>query len=360
MNLKNININWIFELKNKVPIFLDQLKTKEKTGFLKYSLSGDLFSEKEKWGLGNTVFYVKILYILDLLKDLDNKEKKEIISFIKSFKNKDNIFYDPLVKRKSFIKEKLSAIKHFDFNNFWHKQIKIAETRQTISVLKLLGENFIVPNKFLLKTNKDIIKYLKKLNWKNPWNAGSHFSTLLFFIYNSDLKNKEELINGALKWLETIKRSDGFWYKGNPSIQYKINGAMKVLTGFDAIKRKPNIDKKVIDQILEAINDNHACDNFNIIYVLYHVSLIYPNYKKEDIKKFALDRLENYKKYYYSDIGGFSFQKNKTNQIYYGAKITRGLDEPDIHGTVMFLFGIVLISKILNIDTKLGFNYLEV
>ncbi|MGI6314832.1 MAG: hypothetical protein ACOXZY_02910 [Patescibacteria group bacterium] len=361
MNLiNNIGIQWIFELKNKVPIFLDKLKSKERLGFLKYSLSGDLFSEKEKWGLGNTVFYVKILYILDLLKDLDDKEKKEIINFIRSFENKNNIFYDPIIKRKSFIKEKLLALKYLDFNNFWHKQIKIAETRQTISVLKLLDEDFNIPDKFLLKTKKDIIKYLEKLNWKNPWNAGSHLSTLLFFIYNSNLENKEELINEVVQWLETIKKPDGFWYKGNPSIQYKINGAMKIFTGFDAIKRKPVVDKKVIDQVLEAINDNHACDNFNIIYVLYHASLIYPDYKKEEIKKFALDRLENYKKYYYSDIGGFSFQKNKANQVYYGAKITRGLDEPDIHGTVMFLFGIDVISRILEIGEELKFNYLEV
>lgn len=361
MNLiNNIDIQWIFELKNKVPIFLDKLESKERLGFLKYSLSGDLFSEKEKWGLGNTVFYVKILYILDLLKDLSSEDKKEIINFIRSFEDKNNIFYDPLIKRKSFIKEKLFAIKHFDFNNFWHKQIKIAETRQTISVLKLLAEDFTIPDKFLLKTKKDIIKYLEKLNWKNPWNAGSHLSTLLFFIYNSNLKNKEELIDEVLKWLEAIKKPDGFWYKGNPSIQYKINGAMKILTGFDAIKRKPAVDKKVIDQVLEAINDSHACDNFNIIYVLYHASLVYPDYKKEEIKKFALDRLENYKKYYYSDIGGFSFEKNKANQVYYGAKITRGLNEPDIHGTIMFLWGISIISRILEIDKELKFNYLEV
>ncbi len=117
---KKNNINWIFELKNKVPIFLDQLKNKNKPGFLKYSLSGDLYSEKENWGLGNTVFYVKILYILDLLKYLNSEEKEKIINFIRSFEDKNNIFYDPLIKRKSFIKEKLSAIKHFDFNNFWH------------------------------------------------------------------------------------------------------------------------------------------------------------------------------------------------------------------------------------------------
>jgi len=47
---------------------------------------------------------------------------------------------------------------------------------------------------------------------------------------------------------------------------------------------------------------------------------------------------------------------HKTNIYYYGAKITRGLNEPDIHGTCMFLWGISIISQILEIDQELGFK----
>lgn len=68
------------------------------------------------------------------------------------------------------------------------------------------------------------------------------------------------------------------------------------------------------------------------------------------------DRLNIYKQYYYPKIGGFSFKKNQTNRYYYGALITKGKNEPDIQGTVMFLCGISLIAQILKIDKKLNFN----
>ena len=133
-------MNWLFELKQEVPQFLEKLKGKKIPGFFHYSLSGDLYDENVKWGLGNTVFAVKIYYTLDLLKDLPEAEKKTMASFIKSFQRKNGTIYDPLVKKGAFLKEKLLVIKNWDFNNFFHQQTIRAETRQAISALKLLGE----------------------------------------------------------------------------------------------------------------------------------------------------------------------------------------------------------------------------
>jgi len=53
-------ISWILELKQKTPQFLEKLKGQKIPGFFHYSLSGDLYDEDLKWGLGNTVFAVKI------------------------------------------------------------------------------------------------------------------------------------------------------------------------------------------------------------------------------------------------------------------------------------------------------------
>jgi hypothetical protein len=80
------------------------------------------------------------------------------------------------------------------------------------------------------------------------------------------------------------------------------------------------------------------------------------SYKLKEIKKFAQDRLRIYNKYYFPEIGGFSFLPNKANVYYYSAKITKGLNEPDIHGTCMFLWGISIIAQIIEIDKKLGFK----
>ena len=79
------DVNWIYELREKVPKFLEKLKGRKTPGFFHYSLFGDLYSEDVKWGLGNTVFAVKIYYTLSLLDKLQEKDKEGMANFIRSF-----------------------------------------------------------------------------------------------------------------------------------------------------------------------------------------------------------------------------------------------------------------------------------
>lgn len=350
---------WLFELKEKVSQFLEQLKGKKISGFFHYSLSGDLYNEEIKWGLGNTVFAVKIFYTLDLMNKLPEEERMEMADFIKSFQKDNGTIYDPLIKRKTFLKDKLSLLNNWEFNNFWHQQTIRAETRQAISALKLLEKRPGIHYKNFPKKKNEIEKYLDNLDWGKPWNAGSHFSHLMFFLNNIDLENKQELINFSIDLVNKLQSpEDGSWYTNNPSLQQKINGAMKIITGLKATNRVYfKYPEKLIDLCLQARNDKQACDNFNIIYVLHYANkMTNGNYRREEIKNFALERLVIYKKYYYPEIGGFSFLPHKANIYYYGAKITKGLDEPDIHGTVMFFWGISIISQILKINDELGFK----
>jgi hypothetical protein len=73
------------------------------------------------------------------------------------------------------------------------------------------------------------------------------------------------------------------------------------------------------------------------------------NYRSSDILNFLENRLTLYGKFYHTGTGGFSFYRGKANAIYYGAKITRGKNEPDLHGTVLFTWGISLISRMMNL-----------
>lgn len=372
--------DWIFDLKKRVPLFLEQLKGKITPGFFHYSLSSDLYNENIKWGLGNTVFAIKIYATLGLLKNLPEEQKKTMASFIKSFQKKDGVICDPLIRRLAWKKNLLLTLKNKNLQNIFGEETIRAETRQAISSLKLLDSHAknwgagVPQNKVGNpdKGRKGIIKYLSKLNWQKPWHAGSHFSHLLFSIQNSDLANKDELINGAIKWInKQQKPQDGAWYQGHPSLQQKINGAMKIMTGLKvAEKMNFKYPEKLIDLCLpphqklwcggvSAKNNNHACDNFNIIYVLHYANQVAGNnYRINEIKVFAEERLEIYKRYYFPAIGGFSFLPNKANIYYYGAKITKGLNEPDIHGTCMFLQGIALAAQILGVAPVLKFKEL--
>ncbi|MFX1257020.1 MAG: hypothetical protein ACFFAN_04115 [Promethearchaeota archaeon] len=351
-------IDWIFNLKEQIPLFLHKLKGRKRRGFYHYTLTGDYFGEKIKWGLGNSVFFLKIIYTLGLERKF-KQEIKEAINFIQSFQKKDGSFYDPIVMLSSLPLRVLNAMKALDFKNFLNKENKRAETRQSLSALSLFGVKPRFEYREFPSNEKQIEKFLKCLNWEFPWGAGSHLSHLLFLLQYSSLPAKNKLIDFVIKWINYLQNEhDGFWYRGSPSIQQKINGAMKIMTGLKAVNRLDfNYPEKIIDGVLEAKNDKQACDNFNIIYVLkYCNELTDRNYRYTEIKDFSYQRLDIYKKYYFPKIGGFSFNLNKSNNCYYGAFIAKGKNEPDIHGTIMFLWGISIIFQMLELNEDLQFR----
>lgn len=350
--------DWIFSLKDQIPQFLERLRGKRSRGFYQYSYSGDYFGENYKWGLGNSVFFLKIIYTL-CLERLYESEIKDAINFIKSFEHDDGSYYDPLVDKISIPVRIYFAFKKNDFQNISNELTRRAETRQTISTLKLFNERGEHEYRDFPISIQDIDDYLSKLNWELPWGAGSHFSHLLFFLQNSNIENKDELIRYSIDWVNRLQhKGDGFWYKGNPPLKQKINGAMKIITGLKVVNNMNfNNPRKIIDQALMASNDSNACDNFNITYVLkYSNELLDNQYRFVDIEDFMIQRLRMYKKYFYTKEGGFSHRPKGANRCYYGAYITRGKSEPDIHGTVMFLWGISLISQTLGINKDLGFR----
>ena len=235
-NIKE-ELKWIYGIKEKVPYFLKRIKGSKRRGFYKYSLSGDLFGERIKWGLGNSVFFLKILCILGLEKS-NNQEVKEVINYILSFQRKDGSIYDPFVSISSLPLRIIQCLKSIKLTHLRNKEYKRAETRQAISALSLFGVKPTYEYKKIPKNYKEIDKFLNSLNWELPWGAGSHFSHLLFFLRNSSLKNKDQLSDYAINWINSLQSTnDGFWYKGSPSIQEKINGAMKIITGLKVLDK---------------------------------------------------------------------------------------------------------------------------
>ena len=358
------NIDWLFGLKKEVPMFLDKLKGKTKKGFFHYSLKGDLYPENKNWGLGNTVFASRIYCTLDMLDSL-TKKREDMIDFIKSFQKEDGSIFDPLVHRKASLRNKAGSLINLDFANFLGEKTKRAETRQAFSALMLLNSKPERPYLKIPCTSEEVGKYLRSLNWKKPWGAGAHFSTLLFFLHaNKKLfsvcENAEDLIDYAIDWVNKLQSpDDGSWYVGrNISAHEKINGAMKVITGLRAVNQLDfGYPEKLIDLCLSVDEDGHACDSVDRVYTLHYANkLTGGNHRYDEIEFFCYKQLEAYKEHYFPDIGGFSFYKHRANQYYYGAKITRGLNEPDIHGTFLFLLGTTLISQILSIDKELGFK----
>lgn len=350
------SLHWLTELTEAVPRFLHQLRGSATPGYYRYSRSGDLADEATHWGLGNTTFAIKILYALNRLAEVDTDP---LARFILSFEQPDGYIYDPLVARRAFLIEKAIALRSWHFNNFWHQQTRRAETRQAISSLRLIDKKPKYVFHDFPKTAAEVEAYLDRLEWMRPWGAASHFSHLVFFLTHSNVPDKQELIEQAVTWVNKLQHvSDGAWYRGNPNVQQKINGAMKVVTGFKVIDYHHVTHlPALIDLCLGAQNDTHACDNFNIVYVLAYAHRHLPDYRGGDIQDFARRRLKIYHdQHYYPKHGGFSFLPHQASKYYYGAKISRGLPEPDIHGTALFLWGICMIAQLLGLEEQLGFK----
>lgn len=349
-------IKWLQTVHQAAPLFLERLKGQTKPGFYRYSLTGDLYGENTRWGLGNTVFAAKAYFTLGRLHTLPAEEREAIINGITAFRRPSGFIYDPLVRRLAVPFDLAMSFRYP--HNIWHTEAIRAETRQAYSALLLLGEKRTTPTEPWMRQASSIVHRLASYKWQHPWDSGSHFSHLLFFLHQSDVPNKHSLIAAAVAWIHSIQHTkDGAWYTGNPSLAEKINGAMKVMTGLRVLGQPVfPAARALIDLCLTATNDRAACDNFNIIYVLNYCRALEPGYRESDMRRFCLDRLAKYRQYYYPDLGGFSFRLGQANDRYYGARISRGLAEPDIHGTVLFLWGISVIVQMLGIADQFEFQ----
>jgi len=355
-------IKWLKGLKSKILSFLAHQKSKNKDGYFRYSFSGDLFSEKDNWGLGASIFAAKIYYILNEINTIDKNFRNNWIDFIKSFGNsKTGEFYDKLVLKKTKLKRKILSFKNLDFSDFFGNIYKRAETRRVWEGLFFLGSKPDYPYKKIPKNEVEIENYFKKLNWEKPWGAASHVGHLLFFLYNNQKlfnHNNQKLINFVLDYLSNYQsKKDGSWYKGENVPGYeKINSAMKICMGLHTIKvYEFPYPEKLVDLCLKEKFKMDACNIVNRIYILHSCSLI-TDYKKKEIKQFAKRAINLCRKFFHENEGGFSFYLHRANDKYYGATISKGLNEPDIHGTSMFLWGLAIISKILGFDKELGFE----
>lgn len=358
----NDNIDWIYSLKPEIIRFLSKLKKPGHPGFYSYSLSGDIYPPNIHWGLGNSVFAAKIYYMLNTVDDI--QDKKEIADFIKSFQKDNGEICDPLVHKRSITRRVYHSFRKMDFNNIANQQNRRAETRQAFAALLCLQSKPDIPYELVPYTREGIQKYVASLNWKEPWGAGSHISHLLFFLNNNrrlfDLHKEEadSLIDHVLGLVNDYRQDDGSWYEKGADIplNYKVNAAMKIMTAYDAAGRDDFSEpEKMIDLCLSSTNNGDACNNFNIICVLYHCSRK-TDHRADEIREYCLNKIQTYKTHYWPDHGGFSFFERNANRVYYNARISKGLNEPDIHGTSLFLWGITLITKMLGTDDKAMFN----
>lgn len=348
---------WYLGIENRTKEFIAKISSPDFSS-VSYTLTGDL--DKHKSGLASYVFLVKILSMIGEIKNINQIQKNNLINNIVTYKKNRGLIFDQDLTGHSLLEEFISGSLGFKSSAYQKKlETRIAETRQSWVALMALGYNdFKSPSCF--KYSSDwIIDYLESFDWTNPWHSASHVSHLIFFIINQhelDDTKKNVLLSRVLQWVDSIQDPiSGSWFRGTVDLKNQINGAMKILTAFEPIKRFDfPFAKQLIDTALRASQDEEACSNFNVVYVLYFCSKSISNYRSSEINEFMLKRLDLFSKFYYPSIGGFSFYQDRSNDVLYGKRIANSNAEPDIHGTVMFLWGISLINKINKLDLNLS------
>ena len=356
--------------------FLNSLKKDNEYAY--YPVKQGSTHEGKNIDLGFSCFAIKSLYIIDEWKNIRDQQKNNWLNFINEFQNNENknfseasfidLKYLENVTKFSPVKESKRNIKKLLYGNSKVKSKREelqefirAETKQAISTLYQVGSknNKKYHDKVFFENN--ISKYLNSLNWSKPWNAGAQFSALCVFLESQEKQNnlydemKKELVNFSNNIVDT---ETGCYFKNNiPEKNELINGAMKVLTGLDWLGEPVHNPDNLIDTCLTIKPQGYGCDIVDMVYVLYRCNK-YTDYKKLEIDSFFQSVEELIFNHYFIEKGGFSYYVGKSQLYYYGLNITKGLNEPDIHGSTLLIWALSMIYDFRE-NSNVKFNILR-
>ncbi len=331
--------------------WLDQMADGLEPGRFRFCSKGSLVPVRGKAGLMATCFAMRSAWQSGIWDKWQQDRKEACVRFIQSFQQKDGFFYDPWLNRKAGIS--LETIVNLLLGrvpiNILYQQKKLnmrAETRQCIGDLFNVGEKSLSPAPIEYPDPLSFQKYIRTLSWTQPYSAGSHLSHLMCFLavnkeYFPPTENCDFMISEILKLLsELYDEETGTWFLGKPENVFKINGAMKILSGLQWLGQKLDNPEKLIDFALAQPFQNDGCGMLNRLFVLQQAGKSAPEgYRYREIQKIASRALASVQEFRNSD-GGFSFYKHRSQPSYYGAKVSKGLDVSDLHGTAMMTWAI--------------------
>ena len=357
---------WVDGIDEKILNFLSTLQVDQRPGRYLPCLIGAT-TEGKKVGLGFSCFALKIYHMLGQWKNLDENYQNSWITFIKSFQNVGSVTPKNSIKKNGFLDPTLidfleSKKTPFSFRSSIKKLLKppqpeflnnveravIAETKQALSTLAEVGEYSTEPYGWFPKTPKAVSDYMGKFDWTKPWGAGGQTAALSVFfsleasrtIEKTDVKS---LQNSARQFYRSISDSEtgGYFIGPPPNHGMLINGAMKVLTALAWLEEPIHFPEKLIDTTLKRHPRTEGCHLADAVYVLHRCSS-QTDFKRATIVNYCMLVLDMIKSHHNED-GGFSYSIGVAQKSYYGLPISRGLNESDVHGTILLTWALAMI-----------------
>lgn len=378
-------INWINQIQDQLPRFINTLKVNDQPGRYRLCLAGET-SLGKRAALGFSCFALKSLVMLNQWESIDLDERAEWVSFVQRFQTDDkdkypNAFIDPVViyDAGSLLKNPTQLLyrgyayarnpRRILFDLVYRESLTLqeknvlAETKQAIASLAEVEveTNSIYQN--FPTGREEITHFLDNLDWQRPWGAGSRSAILAVFLATQaprflDQTAFQTSVSDFEAYIATLANAEtGAYFRGPaPNHHQLVNGAMKVLTGLDWLDIPIHYPEKLIDTCLAELPKSDGCHLVDAVYVLYR-SLQQTDHRRDEIKGYLTQVLEMVKPHFNLD-GGFSYYVGRSQTAYYGVRAATGQPVSDLHGTILLLWATVMILQILE-ENRHGWNVIK-
>jgi hypothetical protein len=341
--------------------WLDEMAKDLEPGRFRFCSKGSFVPINSKKGQVSTCFAMKAAWQSGIWEEWPEERKQGCIQFIRSFQKEDGFFHDQWLDENAKLNWKSIAsliLGRVSRKTMQEQRIMNlrAETRQSVATLLMVGIQPRYPLPLEALSTTEVYRYLDSFDWAQPWSAGSHLGHLLFFLtvnrkYFGIPNNYNELIDASLAFLHDLRNPEtGCWFRGNPPDIIKINGAMKVLAGLQWVDQPYPDCTRLLDFALRQPFQADGCGFLNRLYVVHQaLKGVSTKYRLQEVKVLGMQALEAVKRFRKPD-GGFSFFEKHSQTNYYGARVSKGFQISDLHGTSMFIWAIAIILDLLEQD----------
>lgn len=211
----------------------------------------------------------------------------------------------------------------------------------------------------------DIEKYLTvNCPWnRSPWGAGGmvdNLGTILKCNIDMGAKKYNRIVDEIIEWLNRNQDEEtGLWLNKNnkQGINGLVNGGYHLMRGTFFLYGRPfNMPEKIIDTIIQDIQTNenfhdnkaHGCNDLDHFFLLQKCHELVPMYRRKEIISIAKHRKEVILDLVRCRDGGFSFWGDSAVKVHNYFKVSPGIKESDMQGTVFYLQTLISINKILS------------
>ena len=336
-------------------------------GRFRFCKTRSLVPSRGKGGQVTSCFAARSAWYIGAWENWSWETREGCKRFIKSFQQPGGNFVDQWLLNSIPWSRRLILAKHGRFRemltDFRDEKIRAvrAETKQSAATLRLVGDRPKYPLPMIWDSEASVREFVRSMDWTRPWGAGSHTSHLVaFFVMNSEMSEgsrvEVEMLEAAFSEANRfLDPNTGSWGMGEVSHVQRINGAMKMLSAHEWANRPIPYPDRLIDYTLNEESSEDGCGVLDRLFVLKRASEAAPGYRAGDLERCAVEAIDEISKYRQRD-GGFSFSRTRAQRGYYGALVSLGERQSDMHGAQMFTWACAVALDLLGAREEAGWR----